>query len=181
MTLDPIATACIQTLESVLEPRSAIYVCGALETGRSYYESLAAGRDVDLVELRAENQARLTDFARSLRARLDVPIIDPGILRVASWSRDMYGPFFLRVVDMYAFEAWFIEGWEFSRGATSEYVHCSKAGIPCRDASGDPLPVAQAVELLQGATTRLSEFNLDASKFESRIATLANLQATTRG
>jgi hypothetical protein len=172
---DPIAAACLQTLESVLEPRSAIYVCGALETGLSYYERMAAGVTVNMARVRAENQACLTEFARELRASSTMPVIDPGVLRVGSWSRDMYGPFFLQVIDRFAAEAWFTTGWEYSRGASSEYVHCVSSGIPCRDTAGAELPVDAATELLRGAAARMTELELDPAKFESRIMHLTKM------
>jgi hypothetical protein len=172
VNFDPIAQACLQTFESVLEPKSAIYVCGALETGREYYELVASGVEVDQAMIRATNQARLSEFVRALRGNVPEPVIDPGILRVDGWPNKLYGRLFLRVIELYARQAWFTDGWEFSHGATSEYVFCFRAGIPCMDASGDPISPEVARELIHGAADKVANLGLDASKLQSRIAAI---------
>src|SRR5258707_472701 len=111
----------LMLLDSVLAKRSAIYVAGPLDTGRIYYEALARGYGNEDVRLR--NQEALTSFAIRLRMRFNpVPVIDPGPLRVSEWSAHEIGQFFLETIKRYAKEAWFIDGWEYSSGATKEYL-----------------------------------------------------------
>jgi hypothetical protein len=155
-------------------------VCGALETGQAYYEQLSAGRKPNQTKLRAANQARLTEFAEMLRTRVSEPVIDPGVLRVDGWPNSMYGALFLRVIELYARETWFTDGWQYSHGATSEYLYCLRGGISCKDASGKPLPPTLAGQLIANAVQTVNDLGLDASKLASRLEALSPDTSTAR-
>ncbi|MGO9976060.1 MAG: hypothetical protein ACLP01_25310 [Solirubrobacteraceae bacterium] len=170
---DPIAIAALQTFASVLEPQSAIYVCGPLDHGRLWYEAKARGDSGDSV--RAINQARLTALAKRLRAQGATPVIDPGLLRVDAWTGREYGDFFLKVIRSFAREAWFIDGWEYSHGATKEYLLCRELSRPTFDEAGQALEPAEAETLLRDAAGRAAELQVDAEKLRSRIDALRAL------
>lgn len=169
-----IAEPCLQAIGSVLEPRSAIYVAGPLETGREFYGNPKSGPGrVEQEEIRRLNQARLTDFVAELRRSQPDPVIDPGPLRIAGWPAANYGRFFFEVIERFAREAWFLDGWAYSRGATSEYVHCVRHGIVCRDQHGAALDEAQARRLIGDAAAAIESYGHDASRFQARLEALA--------
>jgi hypothetical protein len=155
-------------LDSVLTPGSAIYAAGPLDTGRSYYEALARGT-AD-VSVRAANEAALTSFVARLRVQHHPsPVIDPGPLRVEGWSPREVGQFFLETISRYTKEAWFIDGWEYSSGATKEYLHCASFSIPCFAADGRRLEPAHAVALLSSALDEIRRLAVPAPKLTERL------------
>jgi hypothetical protein len=158
-------------LGSILTPRSAIYVAGPLDTGRSYYEALA--RNAVDGSIRTANEAALTAFVARLRERNHpVPVIDPGPLRVDGWSARDVGEFFLETISRYAKEAWFIDGWEFSSGATKEFLHCISIGIPCFAENGDQLDTDRAITLLSAAIDVITLLGLSAPKLTERLTAI---------
>jgi hypothetical protein len=96
-------------------------------------------------------------------------VIDPGPLRVDGWSPRQIGDFFLQTIGRYAREAWFIDGWEYSSGATKDYLHCATLGIPCFAENGKPLDPNQAVALLASAVEVISRLDVSAPQAEGAI------------
>jgi hypothetical protein len=173
---DPVSRQLLALLDSVLTPRSALYAAGPLDTGRRYYEALARGNVEESV--RAENEAALAAFVSRLRAeRHPIPVIDPGPLRVTEWSAREIGQFYLDVVGRYVMEAWFIDGWEYSSGATKEYLHCRSLGIPCFSERGAALAIQEAVALLASAVEEVGRLGVAAPKLTERLAAFRSLLA----
>ena len=168
------ADALFQILDSVLEPRSCAYVAGPLESGKTYYERVAAGDE--LLTIRAENESRLSEFAQGLRKRLAYPVFDPGLLKIPRWSGPDYGNFFMEVIRRYARACWFLDGWEFSTGATKEFLLCCTIKVPCWTETEDALDVGRGIQLITRAADCVRELNLTDQKLRSRLAELERLQ-----
>jgi hypothetical protein len=158
---------CFQLLDSVLEPKAAVYVAGPLDSGQLYYESLVRGSVT--AEVRHRNQTRLTRFAQDLRRKLPCPVIDPGLLKIRGWTGDDHGEFFLKVISRYAREAWFIDGWQYSTGAAKEFFFCLSHRIPCFDSSGSILHEDSGRALVIRAAEYVNGLGLDSSKLRSTI------------
>lgn len=165
---DFIFDVCMQLLDSVLVQKSAAYVSGPLDSGRLRYENLSSCPRTD-EEIREVNQARLTDFANILRSRLSYPVIDPGPLRVPHWDGHDYGMFFLEVMIRFAKEVWFIDGWEYSNGATKEFKHCIEKGIACLDERGSTVSLETGRKMIEKAASRLENMGCDASRLRSHV------------
>lgn len=166
----------LQLLGCVLEPKSCAYVAGPLDSGRAYYESRASGRE--LTGLRLENEKRLSEVVRRLRQRLACPVIDSGLLRVSNWTGPDYSAFFLAVIRDYVRECWFLDGWEYSIGATKEFVFCSRTRVPCFTESGASLTVPDGVDLVREAAEYVRGLQLDDAKLRSRVDDLTRLMST---
>jgi hypothetical protein len=162
-----------QILDSVLQPRSCAYVAGPLNSGRTYYEYLAAGEQHP--PIRARNESRLRDFALKLRKRLAYPVFDSGLLKIPDWSGRQYDLFFLDVISRYARDCWFLAGWEFSTGATKEFLFCCTRQIPCFSESGETLTISEGMHLISVAADFVRSLNLDDEKLRSRVADLRRL------
>lgn len=159
-------------LGSVLRPRGALYVSGALTSGLTH---LDRRDDADCSDLRRANERVLTDFADRLRARRTEPVIDPGLLRVHGWSGHDYGEFFLMVIDRFACEIHFADGWHYSRGATKEYLCALRLGIPAYDEHGEPLSAHVSADLVAEAVEAITRSGHDASRMLSRLADIRQL------
>jgi len=153
-------------LRSVLERRSALYAAGPLTSGRRFYEGDRYDR---AVELRKQNDSALAEFVRQLRAKRSEPVLDPGPLRVAGWTGEHYGSFFLEVIDEFAKELHLLDGWEFSRGATKEFIFCVNIGIPAFAASGAVLDSQAGKRLVQRAVGQLDELGVDPDHLRRRL------------
>lgn len=157
--------------DSMLDEKSNIYVAGPLDSGQNFFKALA-DKNVNKDEIRKNNQSRLTHFARKLRTDLGRSVIDPGILKIPEWSGHDYGDFFIEIIERYANEAWFVDGWGFSRGATKEFIFCIENNIHCFNEHGKEITADHGYETIQKAVVYISNLGLDASKFQERLSSL---------
>jgi hypothetical protein len=125
--------------------------------------------------LRKDNEARLAAFVRGLRNRLGCPVFDPGPLRIAGWSGRDYGVFFFEVISKYVRECWFANGWEYSSGATKEFVLCCKIAIPCYAESGELLTISEGARLIREAAEYVHGLQLNDAKLRSRADDLRRI------
>lgn len=165
---------CLEThllamLASVAPRRGCAYVAGPLATGKVFYDRIASGKQQLAATTREENELLVSHFVKYLRNRVAYPVIDPGVLRISQWSSKRMGDFFLQIIEVYAKEAWFINGWEFSRGATKEYVHCLFNNIPCLDETGMIITADNAAAMIQRTVDYLRGLGIDGDRFEERI------------
>jgi hypothetical protein len=170
------AEALFRVLDSVLQPQSCAYVAGPLDSGRTYYERLASGAPP---VVRAENESRLSAFTARLREHRTYPVIDPGLLKVAGWSGKEYSVFFLEMIRRYARECWFVDGWEFSTGATKEFVFCCTIQTPCLTESGERLIAPEGLRLIHEAANFVRGLGLDDAKLLSRASDLSRIESTS--
>ena len=158
----------LQILESVLEPRSAAYAAGPLETCFELYQCKIVDT-VGLKEMRAINQAKLTSFVGVLRKKLPIPVIDPGLLRCPGWTGTDYGDFFVAVLSKFAYEARFIDGWQYSSGATREFITCLQQDIACYDQQGNKLCCDAGFRLIRIAGADIERLGGDPMNVLSRL------------
>ncbi len=165
---DDLSRLLLTALKSVLEPKSAVYAAGPLDTGKLYFEAIASGTHDPSIRIR--NQAALSAFVAAIREKVrPAPVIDPGLLQVEKWTPREIGVLFLESITLFAKEAWFIDGWEYSTGATKEYLHCVSIGTPCFTQSGMPLSMDLACSLLTKAIDFIASIGLDAAKLRERL------------
>jgi hypothetical protein len=119
--------------------------------------------------VREINEAAMRDFARGLRTRLAYPVIDPGPLRIHGWSGPQYAAFFLTVIEQFVREMWFMDGWEFSRGATKEFQFGQTHGVACLDATGRELGIEEGRVLISNAAACVDALGLDGAVLRRHI------------
>jgi hypothetical protein len=166
----------LDALRSVVDGKSATYVAGPLATGRLYYDELVAGT-LSAENVRRSNESAMREFVRTLRARAARPVIDSGVLRVSHWSPGEHGAFFLRVVAELCRDAVFMDGWEFSSGATKEFVFAQEQGIRCLDSAEKAISREQGHQFIQAAMQTVRQAGGDPHVFERRLAALATLSS----
>jgi hypothetical protein len=126
------------------------YVAGPLTSGRAFYDgSVAAGPEAALLERR--NREAMAGFADALRLSLCRPVVDPGVLQVPDWDGSMHGSFFLAVLERYCDEVWFMDDWQYSRGASKEFVLAQTLGLRCVDCHGKVLSTSDGLQLVTEA------------------------------
>lgn len=162
-----------QILDSVLEAKSSAYVAGPLNSGRTYYERSAAGDPNPYV--RPDNEKRMHEFTATLRKMVPYPVFNSGLLKIPEWSGQNYGAFFLEVISRYARDCWFLDGWEYSTGATKEFIFCCTIQIPCFTESGKNVTIPEALQLISTAADVVRDLKLSDAKLRSRIVDLNRL------
>jgi hypothetical protein len=100
---------------------------------------------------------------------LPYPVFDPGILRVEGWTDAQYGAFFIQILERIVKEAWFLDGWEFSHGATKEFMFCVKLGIPCFTEGGQIIDVELGRSMIRKASDYVDALGLNGSRLRSRL------------
>jgi hypothetical protein len=161
----------LQAMGSVLEPHSACYVAGPIAGGGP---TLFPARPNDRARQEHENRIRLAESASSLRSILPIPVIDPGLLVVSGWEGEDYSRFFLEVIARFVKEIRFLDGWEYSLGATKEFVFGRRRGIDCLTFQGEQisLEMGQAAILNARADCMDAGDLYRAEKLSVRVADL---------
>lgn len=114
-------------------------------------------------------------FVRTLRASAGRPVVDSGVLRVRHWTPGEHGDFFLRVVAELCREVVFMEGWEFSSGATKEFVFAQEQGIPCLDGSENLISLEQGRQLIAAGMDVVRQAGGSLDVFTRRLTALGTL------
>ncbi|HEX6201580.1 MAG TPA: hypothetical protein VF100_01180 [Thermoanaerobaculia bacterium] len=137
----------LDVLALAVPPRSAAFVSGPMtpSPGRAADHGLAPD------EVRRRNARAIEGFATRLRARQGGPVISPAGLDVPGWRGRDYGELFRRVIERFAAEVWFLEGWQFSPGCVQEIATCFRLGIRCLDQEGEPIDRPAAVRKVRQA------------------------------
>lgn len=161
----------LDVLALALPPRSAVFVSGPLASGPRRYAGDGVGAD----EVRDRNAREMDDFAARLRVRLGKPVISPAGLQVPGWRGRDYGELFRRVIERFAEEVWFMEGWQLSTGSVREIATCLRLGIPCLDPSGEPIDHSTAVRKVRQALDIAAASGADCASLKASFQTLESL------
>jgi hypothetical protein len=165
--------ALFAAMQSVAAPRSCCYLAGPLTSS----EARLMGRShLSWTEIESNNRARMQEIAGNLRRRLDYPVIDSSVLQVPGWSGSDYGRFFLRVMEELCFEIRFIDGWEYSMGATKEFVRAQELRIPCFNEGGVGLTIDDGIGLIDFAVRNMESLGIESSRYAVRLKSLRELR-----
>lgn len=106
-------------------------------------------------------------LAARVRAQTGMPVIDPTPFMAKGWTQSDYLELWTCVIETYAQEVWFNDGWEHSNGCVQEYLAALKAGIPTKDATGQPLPADRACALIEKVIPLLDTADSSSSAYRS--------------
>jgi len=73
-------------------------------------DCVASGREHIASTIREENEQKMKSLVTSLRNRLAYPVIDPGLIKIQDWTAAEIGDFYLKVIEHFAKEIWFMSG-----------------------------------------------------------------------
>lgn len=161
----------LDVLGLAVPPRSAAFVSGPVtpSPGRE------TGHELDADEVRRRNARAIEGFATRLRARRGRPVISPAGLDVPGWRGRDYGELFRRVIERFAAEVWFLEGWQFSPGCVQEIATCFRLGIVCLDHEGEPVDHPAAVRKVRQALDICAASGAGCASLEASFETLESL------
>lgn len=126
-------------------------------------------------EAEADNRRLMREFADRLRRVSTEPVIDPGLLRVPGWTGPAYGWFFLEVLGRFCRSVHFMDGWQYSRGASKEFVRACELGLDMFDARGEKIRRSDSLGLLGQVVAELAAHGIDEPRFTQRISALSEV------
>jgi hypothetical protein len=170
----------LETYDSVLPPRSAIYCSAPITSGRRYLAWLQnrpdrvaiddlsdTDRRLHRQQVIEPNRAHAKQIADGLRERTQQPVIDPtAVGPIDGWKQSDWVSFWEEVIARFAFEVVLVDGWEYSYGCTHEFWFATSRGLACRDEAGQTFGPADAARRLGNAIAELHQVGADTSKLE---------------
>jgi hypothetical protein len=117
-------------------------------------------------EVLAPNCQEGQRIAQQLRDATGDYVIDPSCFDVKGWSQEDYLSFWCCVIEKYAKEVRFNEGWEYSNGCTREFLAAQRAGIPTKDLAGKIISLSEALHAISNAIPALRKVSIPTNALE---------------
>jgi hypothetical protein len=162
----------LDAVGSVVPVHGGAYVAGPLATGKRYYELVASGQHDVASTIRSENEGKMKAFVAALRTRLSYPVIDPGLIKISEWTPTDIGDFYITVIQRFVKEIWFMDDWQYSRGASKEFQFAITTHIVCLDANGTTIPAEVGANMISDVAKHLVQLGIDASRFADRVTNI---------
>ena len=148
------------------------YLSVPLTTGRAYIELRARRAKTgtnNADEFQAErrrtvehNRRRAHEAAKFLRTNVRGMVIDPSrLVDVPGWEQRDYHMFWTTVIDRFAEEVFFLDGWQYSVGCTIEFSTAVKLGLPTLTIEFITLNPATGQQLVHDAVQEYAQIGLD--------------------
>ncbi|SKA70885.1 hypothetical protein [Desulfobaculum bizertense] len=160
----------LSILASVI-PHKAIYISTPITSGKrlikylQHFEKDGISNDNYLHFLKHEviepNCRAGREFAQKVRSKTSLPAIEPTCFFQKEWTQKDYLLFWELVIQHYAQEVWFNEGWQFSNGCTYEFYIALREQLPAKDHSGKIISRKKASMLLSESIEELKRHNRD--------------------
>lgn len=151
---DLLETALISAFESVLAPKTAVYVAVPVTSGPRLWK---LAKELGLSDLQkvaesvperyknevlSPNSAYAAEFAASVRGRHGL-VIDPSRLVIRDWSQKQYWVFWEEIIVRYVRNLLVSRDWAYSRGCVYECMFAVQQSIPVLSEKDCILPVAE--------------------------------------
>jgi hypothetical protein len=166
------------------------YLSVPITSGRAYLERYAenghgpddARRSRDAREAaRSDNERRAHAAADRLRMILTGTVIDPSCLvDVPGWAQADYHAFWINVIDEYAEEAYFLDGWHYSVGCTTEFACAVELGLPTFTEHLSPLSISSGKRLVETAIDEYVGTGLDPELLRRSLVVAEKAAANTQ-
>ncbi len=173
---------------SVINGNYAVYCSAPITTGRRYFDWLKkieqSFLDIDNTDIRYReshfqeviepNRAHAQNIINEIRKK-SLIVIDPTALdNIDGWTQEDWYYFWGKVIERYADNVLFIDGWQYSNGCVTEFwVACTKQ-IPVLDENQCFLSLEKGIEMIKEAISILRpHFSVD--KLENTLYKLIQL------
>ncbi len=150
MKAKPIHTAILQAWASAFGTTKVSYVSGPITTGRAFFERLAGGEEAAAARqaIFESNCAALIEAAELVRARDSVIVVEPATIMVNGWSQADYMALWRELIARHVERVILLPGWEFSAGATEEFVQAIQSGIGIETLAGEAVQARDGDKLI---------------------------------
>lgn len=167
--------------------RNSVYISTPITTGPLFVKwKRELGRHLENNEeyetsLKANvilpNVQRAASVLEVLRWHHTGLIINPTGLDVPGWEQTDYHEFWTKVLSRYSQRAIFLNGWEYSRGCTIEFLVAQKNGIDCVNEKLQPLDLNTAAGLMSEAIKEIEAVKGDSSAIRKSYLELMDLES----
>ncbi len=157
----------VAMLGSVLQPRSATYVSSPITSGRRllhwHISPQRTEQRFEEMVLRPNLEDAVTAITR-IRASVRQPVIDPTALpSLVGWSQDDYRYLWRLVIESFANEVVFLDGWAYSSGCAYEFLIATTLELMTRSLNGSRISLLEAIDSIRIAENETSSVRADAS------------------
>jgi hypothetical protein len=122
--------------------------------------------------------AAADDFARGLRRRSGgALVVTPAPFVAPDWSQPEYLSLWETLIRTRFREVYFNRGWQYSNGCAFELAVAADARLPCHDADGRPLALAEARALITVAIAEVETQGFDAATLRLNLGRLEEVAA----
>ena len=115
-------------------------------------------------------------FATYLRETTSSFVLDPSCLQIDNWSQSDYLELWDKIIEKFAEEVRFNDGWEYSNGCVHELILAKRYGIPTKNRLGFPISVDEAIMSLTASISRLKEVGINTQKIEASLSEIIQLK-----
>ncbi|GAB3332751.1 hypothetical protein GCM10027299_39600 [Larkinella ripae] len=177
----------LSAISCVVPYHSATYVSVPITTGKRFldwYENIGKSlsgkqyNDQHYQEVMRDNIANAQEFIQKLRQNYTL-VIEPTSLNMAEWSQNDYHLFWQAVIDHYVREVYFLDGWEFSKGCTIEFMTGLRKGIPLYNQNRQEISAVDGLLLLSAAIDGYNAIGLDTSFHQNAVSEIKPFTLST--
>jgi hypothetical protein len=174
----------MEGLASVIESRTATYVSSPLTTGRTASEwhrrngrRAPADDDGFRRDVIEPNRMAAAAYVRELRKTRGV-VIDPTAMGdLPGWTQPDYRFFWGRVIELYANEVVFRDGWQHSSGCAYEFFVALRSGASTLHGDLTPLSLEDGQKLVRAAVEECETRGVSAEFLRGVVEALGELAA----
>lgn len=181
LTRESEITGMLGLMGTVLTRRSSIYVSSPITSGRRLlaWHSTPGVVTFDRrfkQEVLEPNLAVARAAVATIRANTHMPVIDPTALpALDGWTQDDYRFLWGRVIELFAHEVVFLDGWEFSSGCTYEYLIATREDLPAKSLEGSRIRLVDAIKSIRDGRNQLESVGSDITFINSVLIKLEQL------
>lgn len=182
----------MSAFDCVLPDDAGIYCSSDITTGKRFYQLLKKHQVTSEAELETKlgpeefkqvhtkliqtNVKRGSEFAKKLRERGKINVVTPGPYFARGFNQQHYLYLWEWFIIKKVYEVRFNYEWEYSNGCTLEYAIASRKDIPRLDHEGNPLSLAEAIDKVKVAVSRLKAKGFKVKKLEDNLETLKTIK-----
>lgn len=164
--------AVLHVFRSILPGRCAVYIAAPITSGRHLlhfrrrYELDASSQHYNRLlneHVVVPNRGRVRPVIAELRHKLAKPVIDPTELEFPGWTQEQYRALWRAVIEAFADEVVFLDGWEYSNGCAYEFLVACQQHLKMYDEALKPLTLTEGRRLIEDAVNKLRKSGHDSS------------------
>lgn len=181
----------LAAMDCAINGRKVAYLSSPLTGGPRFYallrqvgvktsEGLKArlGEEGYNRELLGPNATVANTVANQIRERLGGRlVVTPAPFMAPGWSQKNYLTFWETFIRERVSQIYFNEGWEYSNGCVFEYWVAADEGLQTFDVTAHPLPLANALKIVDGAVERLEADGVCPAILRAHVARLRELSS----
>jgi hypothetical protein len=174
----------LSVLDCVLHENEATYISIPITTGLRFLDwykmegkNIVSSEEYHALHYKQvieQNISASADFVEHVRNTRGNAVIEPTKLVVKDWTQNDYHNFWIRIINRFIKEAFFMTGWHLSKGCTLEFLTAKRKGIPVYDVDSRPISTDEACTLLESTIDEYAKLGLETAFFSDVVSKLTS-------